>query len=142
MVKVNIYPILNQTSYPLSLHIPTVLCKSNANELRRNSANFADFAEKNANFRFKRNIGENSRNFRTSIVQVLAKLREGRLISVTKVRCPKQNFARIFVSSKRYFVWTKRKFVCSKRQFGWTKRKFVYSRRYFVSTIKRKFAVP
>ena len=51
----------------------TVLCKSNANELRRNSANFADFAEKNANFRLRRNIGESSLIFRTSIVQVSAK---------------------------------------------------------------------
>ena len=57
----------------------TVLCKSNANEPRQNSANFA---EKNLNFSFKRNIGESLLIFGTFIVQVLAKFDEGRGISL------------------------------------------------------------
>ena len=36
----------------------TVLCKRNENELRRNSAKFANFHEQIANFRFRRKFGE------------------------------------------------------------------------------------
>ena len=37
---------------------PTVLCKRNESELRRNSAKFANFGEQIVIFRFRRKFGE------------------------------------------------------------------------------------
>ena len=65
-------------------------------------------AKKIANFRLRRNIGEFSASFRTSIVQVAAKYCE----LGEKVR---RNFAVLNEISPRTFVSARRKFVSVKR---------------------------